>query len=198
MVKTLLANDIQINMDVVYNHTAESDATNFEKIIPGIITVWTATSATQTVPAAATKATDHYMYRKFVVDSCKFWLGEYKLSGFRFDLMGLIDTGTMEEVYAECAKIYDKVMIYGEPWTGGTTTLSSLEQTNQSTVGGLTGTVGAFNDKIRNGIKGDNTPGTGWVQGNKSSAYPGSKRTDGTFLRFDRPEQSHQLRVLSR
>jgi len=126
-------------------------------------------------------ATDHYMYRKFVVDSCKFWLGEYKLSGFRFDLMGLIDTGTMEEVYAECAKIYDKVMIYGEPWTGGTTTLSSLEQTNQSTVGGLTGTVGAFNDKIRNGIKGDNTPGTGWVQGNKSSAIPVQSGLMGRF-----------------
>lgn len=182
MVKTLLANDIQINMDVVYNHTAESDATNFEKIIPGYYHRLDSNFGYSNGSGCGNEmATDHYMYRKFVVDSCKFWLGEYKLSGFRFDLMGLIDTGTMEEVYAECAKIYDKVMIYGEPWTGGTTTLSSLEQTNQSTVGGLTGTVGAFNDKIRNGIKGDNTPGTGWVQGNKSSAIPVQSGLMGRF-----------------
>ena len=126
-------------------------------------------------------ASDHYMYRKFIVDSTKFWLSEYKLSGYRFDLMGLIDTTTMEEVYKECSKIYDKVMIYGEPWTGGTSSLSPSLQTNQTTLTNIDGIVGAFNDKIRNAIKGDNTPGLGWVQGKDSNVNPIKKGLMGNF-----------------
>ncbi|MDD7736016.1 MAG: type I pullulanase [Bacillales bacterium] len=166
MMKSLLKNNIQVNMDVVYNHTAENDNTNFEKIIPGYYhRLDSSLSYSNGSGCGNEMASDHYMYSKFIVDSCKFWLEEYKLSGFRFDLMGLIDTQTMENVYKECAKIYDQVMIYGEPWTGGTSSLDSNLQTNQSTLSNIDGIVGAFNDKIRNAIRGDNSPGLGWVQG---------------------------------
>ena len=182
MMKTLLANNIQVNMDVVYNHTAGLNDTNFELIIPGYYHRLNSSFDFSNGSGCGNEmATDHYMYRKFVVDSCKFWLSEYKLSGYRFDLMGLIDTETMAEVYKECAAIYDKVMVYGEPWTGGSTPLSSLQQTNQSTVNDIEGIVGAFNDKIRNAIKGDNSPGTGWVQGDASKAAPIRAGLEGKF-----------------
>lgn len=170
MVKAMLEEGIQVNMDVVYNHTASNDDTNFEKIIPGYYHRLNANLDYSNGSGCGNEmATENYMYRKFVVDSCKFWLGEYKLSGFRFDLMGLIDTTTMSEVYEECSKIYDQVMVYGEPWTGGTTTLQSKLQTNQQTIGDLEAIVGAFNDQIRNAVKGDNNPSAGWVQGDTSS-----------------------------
>lgn len=182
MMKSLLKNNIQVNMDVVYNHTAENDTTNFEKIIPGYYhRLDSSLSYSNGSGCGNEMATDHYMYSKFVVDSCKFWLGEYKLSGFRFDLMGLIDTETMENVYKECSKIYDQVMVYGEPWTGGTSSLTSSLQTNQSTVGELEGIVGAFNDKIRNAIRGDNTPGLGWVQKEDRNSTTIKKGLQGCF-----------------
>lgn len=167
MMKAMLENNIQVNMDVVYNHTAESVNSNFERIIPGYYHRLDSTFSFSNGSGCGNEmATDHYMYRKFVVDSCKFWLSEYKLSGYRFDLMGLIDLDTMKEIYTECTNIYDKAMVYGEPWTGGTSALDSTLQTNQSSIERIkTGEViAAFNDKIRNGIKGNNNPSTGWVQ----------------------------------
>lgn len=182
MMKSLLENDIQVNMDVVYNHTAGTQDSNFEKIIPGYYHRLDSKFAFSNGSGCGNEmASDHYMYRKFIVDSTKFWLSEYKLSGYRFDLMGLIDTTTMEEVYKECSKIYDKVMIYGEPWTGGTSSLSPSLQTNQTTLTNIDGIVGAFNDKIRNAIKGDNTPGLGWVQGKDSNVNPIKKGLMGNF-----------------
>ena len=68
-------------------------------------------------------ASDRSMVNKFIVDSTAFYMKEYHLSGFRFDLMGLIDNQTMIDVYSSCKKIDPNAMIYGEPWTGGTTTL---------------------------------------------------------------------------
>lgn len=182
MMKALLENNIQVNMDVVYNHTAGLQDTNFEKIIPGYYhRLDNNLNFSNGSGCGNEMASEHYMYRKFIVDSCKFWLSEYKLSGYRFDLMGLIDLKTMEEVYKECSKIYDKVMIYGEPWTGGTSSLSSAEQTNQTTLNSIDGNVAAFNDKIRNAIKGDNNPGLGWVQGQTSSYIPITKGLLGNF-----------------
>ena len=182
MMKAMLENNIQVNMDVVYNHTAGSDNTNFEKIVPGYYhRLDTSFNYSNGSGCGNEMATEHYMYRKFVVDSCKFWLKEYKLSGYRFDLMGLIDVDTMAEVYNECHKIYEDVMVYGEPWTGGATPLSGLKQTNQSTVGDMEALVGAFNDKIRNAVKGDNAPGKGWVQGVSKNVRPIRDGLKGNF-----------------
>lgn len=184
MMKAMLKNGIQVNMDVVYNHTAENDNTNFEKIFPGYYHRLTSNYDYSNGSGCGNEmATENKMYRKFVVDSCKFLLKEYKLSGFRFDLMALLDTETMEEVYQECAKIYDKVMIYGEPWGGGTTTLSVNQQTDQSTIRDIDGVVGAFNDKIRDSIRGSNSLSLGWVQGNIQSVTGVINGIQGKFTK---------------
>ena len=131
------------------------------------------------------------MVNKFIVDSTKFWVEEYHLGGYRFDLMGLVDNKTMIDVYNTCSASYDKVMIYGEPWTGGTSKLKNSQSAdnlkNQQTVQASLGQsyfadagvyVGAFNDVIRNAVRGDNAPGKGWVNGSTGSyggIYSGSK-----------------------
>jgi pullulanase len=127
-------------------------------------------------------ASDRSMVNKFVVDSARFWVEEYHLGGYRFDLMGLLDNKTMIDVYKECSSVYDKVMVYGEPWTGGTSKLKngtdSNNLKNQQTVQASLGQsyfadegnyVGAFNDQIRNAVRGDNAPGRGWVNGSTGS-----------------------------
>jgi len=105
------------------------------------------------------------MMRKFMIDSASYWTKEYKLGGFRFDLMGLHDIETMNELTAACQKINPKIAIYGEPWTGGSTTLSSDLQAKQANLSSFVG-YGAFNDKIRDAlIKGglNSTTSVGWA-----------------------------------
>ena len=83
-----------------------------------------------------------------MIDSVCFWLEEYKLGGFRFDLMGLHDLETMKQIATEAAKINPSVTIFGEPWTGGTSGLNSRLQATQANEGHYEG-YGAFNDKMR-------------------------------------------------
>ena len=163
LMKTLCEEGINVNMDVVFNHTYASSETNFEKIIPGYYHRMKEDGTFSDGAGCGNEmATERPMYRKFVVDSCKFWVDEYNISGFRFDLMKLLDTTTMELVYTECAKIYEDVMVYGEPWSGGTS-LDTYTPTDQATMQGLKG-VGGFNDHFRDAMRGNNDPGKGWIQ----------------------------------
>lgn len=168
MMRSISEEGLLVNMDVVFNHTFGSGDTNFEKIIPGYYHRMNEDGTYSDGSGCGNEmASERAMYRKFVVDSCKFWMSEYKIAGFRFDLMALLDTTTMETVYTECAKIYDKVMVYGEPWSGGTST-DTYVQSNKTTIQGIKG-VGAFNDSFRNAVRGDNALSAGWVQNSASS-----------------------------
>jgi len=134
------------------------------------------------------------MVNKFYRDSCKFWTDEYHLSGFRFDLMGLVDNQTMIDVYNDCSAIYPQIMVYGEPWAGGTTKLKQgTSETNlkgQMTVqeslaqdffSGSGVLVGAFNDVIRDAIRGGNSPSAGYVQGDTTKASTIAMCLEGRF-----------------
>ena len=185
MVMAMHSQGLNINMDVVYNHTASSEASNFNYLVPNYYYRTTGRGAFYNGSGCGNEfACDRSMGRQFVVDSCKFWIDEYHLSGFRFDLMGLMDNQTMIDIYNECHALYNNIMIYGEPWTGGGskleggTSASNLDhqQTvqgslNQSYFVGNNVLVGAFNDQIRNAVRGDNGPGMGIVQGRVDSAF---------------------------
>lgn len=187
MVMAMHNQGLNINMDVVYNHTASSEASNFNYLVPNYYYRTTGRGVFYNGSGCGNEfACDRSMGRKFVVESCKFWIDEYHLSGFRFDLMGLMDNQTMIDIYNECHALYPKIMIYGEPWTGGSskleggTSASNLDhqQTvqgslNQNYFVGNNVLVGAFNDQIRNAVRGDNNPGTGLVQGEVSSTLMG-------------------------
>lgn len=163
LMATLCEENIAVNMDVVFNHTFASSDSNFEKIIPGYYHRMNEDGSFSDGSGCGNEmATERLMYRKFVVDSCKFWVSEYNISGFRFDLMALLDTTTMELVYKECKKINEDIMVYGEPWSGGTSTNTYI-QTNQETIQELEG-VAAFNDHFRDAIRGNNNLSLGWVQ----------------------------------
>ena len=200
MIMALHNKGININMDVVYNHTASLDNTNFELLVPYYYHRSSSAGTFSNGSGCGNEmASDRSMVNKFIVDSTSFWMNEYHLSGFRFDLMGLIDNQTMIDVYNACKKIDSNAMIYGEPWTGGTTTLRdgrsssnlSKQKTTQSSLAqeyfeGAGIYVGAFNDKIRNGIRGDNNPSKGFVTGGSSSGV-----SDGLRGIFDSTSESN-------
>ena len=208
MVMAMHDKGLSINMDVVYNHTASSENSYFNYLVPNYYYRTDSKGKFYNGSGCGNEvACDRPMARKFVVDSCKFWIDEYHLSGFRFDLMGLMDNQTMIDIYNECKTIYDGIMVYGEPWTGGTSKLDggtdatklSKQQTvqgslNQSYFVGNDVLVGAFNDQIRNAVKGDNGPSVGWVQGDYVAAnvdriVAGIKGTFSTSTKNVSPQQ---------
>jgi pullulanase len=88
--------------------------------------------------------------RRFIVESCKFWVNEYAIDGFRFDLMGLIDRDTMRLVASELRAIDPSILVYGEPWAAGPTIIDVNGKGAQRGRG-----WGAFNDDFRDGFRGE-------------------------------------------
>ncbi len=195
MVMAMHRAGLSINMDVVYNHTSASENSNLNLLVPYYYYRTKANGAFYNGSGCGNElASERYMVNKFFRDSCRFWIGEYHLSGFRFDLMGLIDNQTMIDIYNDCKALYPQIMIYGEPWTGGATKLkagvSDTALTEQTTVQeslaqdffcGDGVLVGAFNDVIRNAVRGENNPGKGYVQGSSSNASLIAMCLEGKF-----------------
>ena len=178
MVQALHNQGIGVIMDVVYNHTYSADS-NFSKIVPNYYYRYNSNGTLSNGSGCGNEtASERSMVRKFIVDSVTYWQSEYNLDGFRFDLMGLHDITTMQEVEK---KVHDKnpaALIYGEGWTGGTSTLSGSEQSKLDNIGKLNGNkvngVAMFNDVIRDGVKGSvfNIADTGFANGAKAGSLP--------------------------
>lgn len=195
MVMALHGAGVSINMDVVYNHTSSTENSNLNLLVPYYYYRTKANGAFYNGSGCGNElASERSMVNKLMRDSCRFWIDEYHLSGFRFDLMGLIDNQTMIDVARDCSAIYPSVMIYGEPWTGGATKLkggtSESKLKEQTTVqeslaqdyfSGSGVLVGAFNDVIRNAIRGENSPRAGFVQGDSSNASIIAMCAEGVF-----------------
>jgi pullulanase len=143
---------LRVNMDVVYNHV--SNAGNFSQnlIVPGYFFRTDENgNLTNGSGCGNDVASERPMVRKFIVDSVKYWATEYNLDGFRFDLMGLMDIQTINEVTAALKKIDPSILVIGEGWNMGT--LASSLKANQLNIAKLP-RVSHFNDQIRDGIKG--------------------------------------------
>ncbi len=157
---------INVIMDVVYNHVNSANASNFDVLMPGYYFRYTSTGALSNGSGCGNEmASENKMARKFIIDSVCFWAEEYNLGGFRFDLMGLHDIETMNEVAKKLQQINPNIVIYGEPWTGGTSTLPSDQQSVQVNANKLNG-VGQFNDQMRDAlIKGgmNSSSSKGWI-----------------------------------
>ena len=171
---------INIIMDVVYNHVSSAIGSNFDVLMPGYFYRYDRSGAMANGSGCGNEtASDHLMFRKFMIDSTSFWAKEYKLGGFRFDLMGLHDIETMNTLAAELRKINPSIVVYGEPWTGGTTPLASNKLANQANGNSLEG-VAQFNDQMRDAlIKGglNGKKSVGWITGGVTSDVP--KIVDG-------------------
>lgn len=163
-------NNIGLIMDVVYNHTGLSADSNFHLILPGYFHRLTPTGVFSNGSGTGNEtASERYMVRKFIVDSTVFWATEYNISGFRFDLMALHDVETMKAVVSALKAIDQNILIYGEPWNGGATPLPPSMAADKVNLAKMP-EVGAFNDEIRDGIRGSvfTTAEGGFVQGGTS------------------------------
>ncbi len=165
MIKTLHENDIRVVMDVVYNHTYSTGDSPFDVLVPQYYyRTDVYGNYTNGSGCGNETASERPMMRKFIVDSVKFWASEYKIDGFRFDLMALHDIETMKEVARELRKINPAILVYGEPWTGGESALDYALQLKKGSQKGIN--IAVFNDDIRNALKGDNDGiGLGFVNG---------------------------------
>lgn len=155
MVQSFHKQGIGVIMDVVYNHTYDIDNNCFQKCVPDYYYRMTEDGKYSDASACGNEvASDHPMVRKFIIDSLKYWVSEYHIDGFRFDLMGVLDIETMNMAAEELKKINPNIIIYGEGWTGGPSTIPDNERALKCNVPALVG-VGAFSDDIRDAIRGD-------------------------------------------
>jgi pullulanase len=156
---------LRVTMDVVYGHVASATEFSQQLIVPGY---WFRRDASGNLTNGSgcgnDVATERPMVRKFIVDSMKYWTKEYKLDGFRVDQMGLWDVTTLNAVRAGVSSIEPKATIIGEGWSMGPSI--GVPQGTQGQLVNMPG-LGAFNDGIRNAVKGSPDGGDeGYVNGN--------------------------------
>lgn len=153
MIKGLHDAGIGVIMDVVYNHTALSADSNLNLLMPGYYYRMDDGKFSNASGTGNETASERIMVRKLILDSLKHWVETYHIDGFRFDLMGVHDIETMQVIEKELKKINPNIILYGEGWTGGTSTLPDGERLLKANLS-ATPTIGAFNDDMRDGIKG--------------------------------------------
>ena len=168
MVLAFHRHHIGVIFDAVFNHTAatgDQPMSVFDKVVPGYYYRLDAQGRYANGTYCGNEfASEKPMARRFIVESVKYWLKEYHIDGFRFDLMGIEDRDTMLEVYREAKRINPSAIIYGEGWSMERL-LPAAQMMTQANVHG-TG-IAAFNDGIRDNIKGAVQRGEapGFVQG---------------------------------
>lgn len=168
MVQSLHNDGISVIMDVVYNHVYDAGSFCFNKIVPGYFSRINPNGSYSNGSGCGNDtASERAMVKKYIVDSVVYWADEYHIDGFRFDLVGLIDTITINEIMEEVHKIRPDVIFYGEGWTMSTDVTKDgydmTTQTNSQKVPGFS----FFNDTIRDALKGSvfEETGKGYVQG---------------------------------
>ena len=169
-IKYLNERGIRVIMDVVYNHVYDVSTHSFQKIVPGYYFRTNPDGSWANGTGVGNEvASERSMVRKFIVESTTYWAKEYGLGGFRFDLMGIHDIETMNQIRAEMNKIDPTFVIIGEGWNMGNI-LDAEKKANQLNAYQMEG-IAHFNDGIRDGIKGSvfNSSDNGWATG-KSSA----------------------------
>jgi pullulanase len=155
MVQALHNKGIRVVMDVVYNHTSVSADSNFNKIVPGYYYRMTEDGQFSNASGCGNEtASERLMVRKFIVDSVVYWAKEYHVDGFRFDLMGIHDIETMNAIRKALNEVDPTILVYGEGWTGGSSTLPDNERALKANMTSVDDGIAAFSDDIRDGIKG--------------------------------------------
>ena len=180
MVQALHENGLGVIMDVVYNHTYALDSC-LNRTVPYYYYRFGYDGSPSNGSGCGNEtASNRKMFRKYMVDSVRYWATEYKVDGFRFDLMALHDVETMQEIERAVHEVNPKALIYGEGWTGGTSSFNENFRASQANIRKITasgqgiGAVAVFNDAIRDGLKGSvfDPKDQGYANGkaNKSNA----------------------------
>lgn len=174
MIKALHDAGIGVVMDVVYNHTADNDESNFSLTAPGYYYRHRADGTYSDASGCGNEtASDRKQMGDFIVNSVKYWAKEFHIDGFRFDLMAIHDINTMNRVAAELKGINPSIFVYGEGWTAGDSPLPAEERALKENVAKMDG-IAVFSDDIRDAIKGhySNAADRGFATGK-----PGNEET---------------------
>lgn len=153
MVTALHQNGIRVVMDVVYNHTYKSYDSYFNLTVPDYYYRTENGSFTNGSGCGNETASEHSMVKKYIIDSLKFWAKEYKIDGFRFDLMAVHDYVTMNDIRSALDEIDKTIIIYGEGWNGGYSSLACDMQAAKANANKMP-SIAFFSDDIRDLIKG--------------------------------------------
>ena len=174
MVQTLHKAGIRVILDVVYNHTYDIDHSNFQRTYPD----YYYRTHPQPLPKGVESkysngsgcgnetASEKPMMRKFMMESVKYWINEYHIDGFRFDLMGCHDIETMNQIRQMVNEIDPTIFIYGEGWSAGGCALPNDQLGMKANIPQMPG-IAAFSDEIRDALRGPFSDDTkpGWLGG---------------------------------
>ena len=166
MIDALHRRDIRVTLDVVFNHTFEAITKHrvysFEGLVPGYYYRMKPDGGYWNGSGTGNEfRTEAPMARRYIIDSLAYWVNEYKVDGFRFDLLGLIDVETLKSIVHELRSIDPNLLIYGEPWAGGPTPIQINGKGTQRGNGWA-----IFNDHFRDALKGNvfDARATGFIQ----------------------------------
>lgn len=197
LIMKLHENGFKVILDVVYNHTYKAENSNLHYLMPGYYHRMTADGKFSDGTGTGNEIdTERPMAKKLIIDSLIYWVEEYKVDGFRFDLMGLMDIETTKLVVKTLKTIKPDIFIYGEPWGAGKTTLAYEKMSTKGSQRSLG--FSYFNDIFRDALKGDNNGSyPGFTQGNQKykwaveSGIVGAIRYNNTHEGFaDFPQES--------
>lgn len=154
MVQALHKAGIRVILDVVYNHTFDIDHSNFQLTYPDMYYRKTADGKYSDGSGCGNEtASEKPLMREFMLESVKYWIDEYHIDGFRFDLMGVHDIETMQQIRAEVNKIDPSIYIYGEGWSAGSCAYPVDKLAMKANTQQLNG-IGAFSDDMRDALRG--------------------------------------------
>lgn len=173
MVKSLHDNGFRVVLDVVYNHTASTDHSNFDLTVPGYFYRQNPDGSYSNASGCGNEtASEREMVRRYIIESVKFWAKEYHIDGFRFDLMGIHDIETMNRLREELMKIDPSIIVYGEGWLAADSPLPPEQRAVKDHVGQMEG-IAVFCDDFRDGVRGStfDEQNAGYASGNIDGHY---------------------------
>ena len=154
MVQALHRAGIRVIMDMVYNHTFNTVESNFERTVPGYFYRQKEDGTLANGSGCGNEtASERPMMRKFMIESVLYWIKEYHIDGFRFDLMGVHDIETMNEIRKAVNKVDPTICIYGEGWAADTPQYPADSLAMKGNVSHMPG-IAVFSDELRDGLCG--------------------------------------------
>ncbi len=154
MVQALHKAGIRVVLDVVYNHTFNTEDSNFERTVPGYFYRQDKDGGFANGSGCGNEtASERGMMRKYMIESVKYWAEEYHIDGFRFDLMGIHDIETMNEIRGAVDRIDSTIFIYGEGWAAGAPQLAEEKLAMKANVYRMP-RIAAFSDEMRDALRG--------------------------------------------
>ncbi|MGN1050974.1 MAG: type I pullulanase [Acutalibacteraceae bacterium] len=178
MIRSLHSAGIGVIMDVVYNHTYKEGNSPFDLTVPNYYYRMNSDGSYSNGSGCGNDtASEHKMFRKFMIESVAYWTKEYHIDGFRFDLMGLHDVETMNQIRDALDNLYKdgsgkKILMFGEAWNMQSACDDGTVLANQNSMGELSDRIGAFDDTMRDTVKGSvfNGKDGGFVQNGSGRA----------------------------